>query len=171
MATCVCKETHPRSVSIVLRYGNRFMDLLEGVRLLSLFDDSIRITKRCQSHKNWWDIWVHNVGLIWSVYVGMFRFVYSCKTGLSKWIQRFICFMWVWIRFLTLKDNTQSGRSLRDSKKNIWTRNIEDKIGLDKIAKRRAGISWIPHNSLLGWEIMEDKIGTAYSTCRRDTKF
>ena len=41
----------------------------------------------------------------------------------------------------SLKANTQSGTSQCDSKKNIWTRNREDKIGLDKIAKRRAGIS------------------------------
>lgn len=52
MAMCICEGTHPRYVSVTLRYGNRLMDLLEGVRLLSLFDDSQRMTKSCQSHKN-----------------------------------------------------------------------------------------------------------------------
>lgn len=51
IAICICKGTHPRYVSVTLRYGNRFMDLLEGVRVLSLFYDSKRITKICQSHK------------------------------------------------------------------------------------------------------------------------
>jgi len=49
---CICKGTHPRYVSVTLRYVNRFVDLLEAVRLLSLFYDSKRITKICQSHKN-----------------------------------------------------------------------------------------------------------------------
>ena len=40
MAMCICEGTHPRCVPVTLRYGNRFTDLLEGVRLLSLFDDS-----------------------------------------------------------------------------------------------------------------------------------
>lgn len=52
MAMCICKGTHPRYVSVTLLYGNRFMDILGGVRLLSLFYDSKRVTKICQSNTN-----------------------------------------------------------------------------------------------------------------------
>jgi hypothetical protein len=52
MAMCISEGTHPRYVFVTLRYGNRFMDLLERVRLLSLFIDTKRISKICYSHKN-----------------------------------------------------------------------------------------------------------------------
>lgn len=52
MAMCICKGTHPRYVSVTVLYGNRFMDILGGVRLLSLFYDSKCIMKICQSNKN-----------------------------------------------------------------------------------------------------------------------